>query len=369
MKVQQIQTPATLVEESILKENIVEYQRLADQYHKKMYPMMKTHKSSYILQMQKECGAQGVLVGTIGEAEAANRIGFPNICMAYPTPDRETLIRISNIADNCNIILSIDSLEVAKICEDFFASKNQKISYLCIVNTGLNRFGVLPEHAGKLVQNITYYCPHLIFLGISTHPGQVYGETSLEGVKRVFAQEELALSLAQKDLQTKGYKSFEIHSGSTPTFVPEVQSPIIHVVRPGNYVFHDVIQKSLGICGWEKCALSILTTVISQRSENEYIVNCGSKMLGLDKGAHGNKSIVGYGHILGDDSGEVISLSEEVAIIKSQQQLHIGDKIRIIPNHSCSSANLTSFLYAVAGDEVIRIIPVDCRNNLRPIVE
>ena len=41
----------------------------------------------------------------------------------------------------------------------------------------------------------------------------------------------------------------------------------------------------------------------------------------------------------------------------------MGDRIRIIPNHSCSSANLTSYYVGHRGDEVDHLIAVDVRGN------
>ena len=43
--------------------------------------------------------------------------------------------------------------------------------------------------------------------------------------------------------------------------------------------------------------------------------------------------------------------------------LKVGDKIEIIPNHSCSTANLCSFYTVVENEEVVRSISVDVRGN------
>ena len=41
----------------------------------------------------------------------------------------------------------------------------------------------------------------------------------------------------------------------------------------------------------------------------------------------------------------------------------VSDKIIIIPNHSCSTANLTQYYIAVRGETVDRLIEVDIRGN------
>ena len=59
------------------------------------------------------------------------------------------------------------------------------------------------------------------------------------------------------------------------------------------------------------------------------------------------------------------SLSEEVGKIHvhGKTDIKVGDKIEIIPNHSCSTANLCSYYTVVKDNEVIDSIPVDVRGN------
>lgn len=49
--------------------------------------------------------------------------------------------------------------------------------------------------------------------------------------------------------------------------------------------------------------------------------------------------------------------------VHGETNLKIGDKIEIIPNHSCSTANLCSYYTVVEDDEVVGSIPVDVRGN------
>ena len=49
--------------------------------------------------------------------------------------------------------------------------------------------------------------------------------------------------------------------------------------------------------------------------------------------------------------------------VEGKTDLKVGDKILIIPNHACSSANLTSKLIAFRGDTAERLIDVDIRGN------
>ena len=41
----------------------------------------------------------------------------------------------------------------------------------------------------------------------------------------------------------------------------------------------------------------------------------------------------------------------------------MGDKIEIIPNHSCSTANLCSYYTVMKDGNAVKSIPVDVRGN------
>lgn len=370
MKIADLPTPSILVDRDILKKNITAYQSICSKNGKKMLPMAKTHKSSEVMRLQMEAGAWGILAATIDEAEAACRESCGRICFAYPITAPQTLDRIRFLCEKTEIILSLDTLACAQRYEAYFSSFGLSVSYLCIVDVGLDRFGVPPADAGSLVKQIAASCPHLRFSGISSHPGQVYKESSPAGVRKVERQELDCLKAAKDSLFAEGFSRFLVHSGSTPTFLSEAESDVVDVLRPGNYVFHDAIQQALGACGFENCAMSVLAEIISIRPDGRYLMNCGAKCLGLDKGAHGNSSINGYGHIIEYPEAEVLSLSEEVGIIKSKKPLSLGEKIRIIPNHSCSTANLTSYAYILHGEDVAGLLSIDCRNNSRiPVID
>ena len=73
----------------------------------------------------------------------------------------------------------------------------------------------------------------------------------------------------------------------------------------------------------------------------------------------------GFGIVKGHPELTVYGLSEEVGKLKvdGATDLKIGDQIEIIPNHSCSSANLTSWLIGVRQNQVVERIAVDVRGN------
>lgn len=364
MKIHDLQTPAIIVDIDILKNNIRSYQEEANKYDKELWPMLKTHKSTKIAKMQLEAGAKGVLCGTLDEVEAMTVAGVKKIMYAYPVASRENIDRVIEVTKKTDLIIRIDDLHAAKLINEAAIEAGIRISYTIIIDVGLGRFGIDPKDAVRFADALAGL-KGLRLRGISTHPGHVYSAAKGEEVKEYVIAETKNIKSVAQALREAGYELEIISSGSTPTFWGAVHDGYINIYHPGNYVFHDVIQMSLDIAKEEDCALSVLATIVSNPREGVLICDAGTKCLGLDQGAHGNTSIKGFGKVKGHPEILVSGLSEEVGKLKVEgdTSLKVGDKIEIIPNHSCSTANFTNYLIMTREDEVIEAIEVDIRGN------
>lgn len=365
MKICELQTPATLVDLDSLENNIKRYQAACDKYGKEMWPMIKTHKSTEMVKMQLDAGAKGFLCGTLDECEAVANMGIQNIMYAYPVASPVSAARVAALAKKCsNFIIRIDDLTGAKVLDDTAAKEGVKIQYTIIINSGLGRFGVLPSEAGDFAKKLQAFS-NLTFKGISTHPGHVYAAEKAEDIQKYVDDEKNSVKTAVESLKAAGFTPEMVSSGSTPTFFAAVSDEYITAYHPGNYVFNDNIQMSTKTATEAECALRIFATVVSHPQDDLFICDAGAKCLGLDQGAHGNSSIRGYGYVVGHPELEVFSLSEEVGKfhVHGTTDLKVGDQVEIIPNHSCSSANLTSYMIGCRNGEVERVIEVDIRGN------
>lgn len=364
MKKEFLQTPAILLDLDIIENNIKTYQNECTKHGKQLWPMIKTHKSTEILNMQMKAGATGVLCGTLDEAEACCKAGVKNIMYSYPVASVESIARIINLAKHSDFIIRLDNIDGAKMINDAAIKSGVKIDYTIIVDAGLHRFGLKPEKVVDFA-NALKSMEGIRLKGISSHPGHVYAATCKSDLPKYVKDEKEQLGIAVKNLRDAGYQLEYVTSGATPTFFDAVSDENINVFHPGNYVFFDTIQMSTETAKLEDCALSVYATVISNPSEGLFICDAGAKCLGLDQGAHGNSSIVGFGIVKGHPEILVKGLSEEVGklYVEGKTSLKVGDKIEIIPNHSCSTANLTSYLIGIRKGEVEKTIEIDMRGN------
>lgn len=364
MNINEIYTPAIVVDLDAFEHNLKKYADEAAKYGKQIWPMLKTHKSIEMAKMQADAGCTGFLCGTLDEAEALCEAGFDNLMYAYPVATDVSVKRVVELSKKCNFIVRIDGLEAAAAIDAGAADAGMKVNYTIIIDSGLHRFGVKPENMAAFAESMKQF-ENLVFKGLSTHPGHVYAAGSKDDLPKYVADERAAAKAAVEAVKSVGLEPEIVSSGSTPTFWGSIADETIGIFHPGNYVFNDAIQMSTETATEEECSLYILASVISHPSEDLYICDAGAKCLGLDQGAHGNSSIVGFGVVKGHPELTVAGLSEEVGKlhVHGETTLKVGDKIKIIPNHSCSSANLTAYYVGVRGDEVERLISVDIRGN------
>lgn len=368
MKIFNLPTPNFVVDLDIMEENLNEIQKICDDNNVELWPMIKTHKSTEIAEMQIERGAKGFLVGTIDEAEKLSEKFDASICIAYPLCGVENIERMIKISQKSRLIMSIDNLSTAEEVNDMLNQYDLKMDYVIIIDSGLHRLGVKPEMAGVFINEMKKF-DNLNFVGISTHPGHVYGASGADDIQRCADEEIEKVLIAKENISKEGYEVSMVASGSTPTFFKSVKSDVINVQRPGNYVYYDCIQIGLGVVDEDKCSLTVLATVISDSQPNQLILDAGSKCLGLDTGAHGIALTKGYGIVKGHPELEIVGLSEEVAKVKidGETSLKVGDQVQIIPNHSCSSANMTNNLIGYRNGVVEKAIKVDIRGGSRAV--
>jgi D-serine deaminase-like pyridoxal phosphate-dependent protein len=132
--------------------------------------------------------------------------------------------------------------------------------------------------------------------------------------------------------------------------------PGVTECRPGTYVYNDFSQLSLGSCGIEDCALTVLATVVSVPAPDRAVVDAGSKTLSADPL---RPRAGGHGLVLGRKT-RVARLSEEHGVLQVEpgESFRVGERVRILPNHACVVSNLHDRLIGIRGERVEEEIEV-----------
>ena len=100
MKVQDIPTPALLLDADLFESNIRRMADHAARAGKKLRPHAKAHKCLEIARRQIAAGAVGICVATVNEAELMVRGGITSILLTSPVSDRNKCARMASLAGN-----------------------------------------------------------------------------------------------------------------------------------------------------------------------------------------------------------------------------------------------------------------------------
>jgi D-serine deaminase-like pyridoxal phosphate-dependent protein len=206
--------------------------------------------------------------------------------------------------------------------------------------------------------------------GLLSHAGHAYHASSADELQSIAAAEAATLRAIRDRAATSGIALDEISVGATPTLRFSVGENGPTELRPGNYVYFDRTQVSLGAAAIDDCALTVLATVVSKPAADRIILDCGSKTLTNDQ-ARGITKAAGYGAVLTpqggvDDTLTIERLSEEHATVRvtGATTLEPGDRVRVLPNHSCVVSNLVDAVRLVDDDRVIETLPVAARGRI-----
>jgi D-serine deaminase-like pyridoxal phosphate-dependent protein len=327
-------------------------------------PHVKTHKSVEIARIQTENHSGGIMVSTLAEARMFLAAGFTDITYGVPIEPGK-FAEVFELSQKCERFAVItDDLKTARSLDAESAKAGAELSVFLEIDTGDHRSGVAPDSKEALeISRAISGSKTIRFAGILTHAGHSYGAPSAdERLEIARAERDIMRDLAAK-LINDGIEVPTVSIGSTPTITAVDHLDGVTEARPGNYIFFDSFQASLGSCDFADCALTVLAAVVHRSFEKrQIIVDAGAIALSKDRGAVDFNANCGYGTVL-DLGGNMLSLhvdglSQEHGKIFVQddallEKLEVGTRLRILANHSCLTAAQFNHYNVLENDQIV----------------
>jgi D-serine deaminase-like pyridoxal phosphate-dependent protein len=359
MNLSTLPTPAFLVDRSIVEQNCARMRAKASSSGVAFRPHVKTHKTIEIGRMQHGGRIGPITVSTMAEAEFFADAGFVDITYAVPVAP-EKLARAAALAariERLNIL--IDSVTALRAVEEFHAANGVVFDIFLKVDCGYHRAGVDPNDpdSARLAVAIAR-SPAVHFQGLLTHAGHSYNARDVEEIRRIAGEETASLTRFRALIADDGLDAVTRSIGSTPTTSVVESFSDTDEVRPGNYVFFDAFQSTLGSCIRRDIAVSVLATIVGSYPERgEAIIDAGALAFSKDAGPDHLDPSFGYGIVcdlaLHPLAARLIALSQEHGKIRMSAPPPVGTRLRIIPNHSCLTAAMYDQYHVVEGDAIV----------------
>ena len=353
-----LETPALVVDRARVDANMTRLQSEMDRRRIALRPHAKTHKSVRIGRLQVAAGAQGLTVGTLGEAEVFAAGGITDLFLAYPlwTDDdkAERLRRLLVQAPGLRV--GVESVEGVRRLADAVRDRRTPLRVLVEIDPGNHRTGV-PTPADAVRVAAAARDAGLEVIGVFSHGGHGYrpGASAAAGLDEV-----TTLEAAADALDAAGISCPVLSAGATPTMLTAAAGRV-NEMRAGTYVLGDRQQWVLGSIPPEGCAAVVASTVVSVHADR-VILDAGAKTLTKDKADW----LEGHGAILGYPGLVIERVNDYHGIVRVPPGVArpvVGEVVAVVPNHICPVVDLFASFYAVAPDGTSEIWPVDARGR------
>lgn len=362
MKIQDIETPAVLIDLGILEGNLSRMADYCRAHGLALRPHTKTHKIPQIALLQMLHGAAGITVAKLGEAEVMVEAGLKDILIVYPIWGADKWRRLAELAKRASISVAMDSLEVAAGISQAASDAGVEIGIRLEFDTGFHRCGLPMDPASMAIGLKILELPNLRWEGISVYPGHIMGNR--ESREHDIARENAVLDHLYAMLDAAGLPRLLVSGGNTPAAFESHRFHGVTEIRPGTYVFNDRNTVDAQAADYADCAVTVLATVVSTSVPGKAMVDAGSKTLSADALHSGAKKHFGY--VLNHPELILEGLSEEHGHLSVgvAPPVKVGSLVRIVPNHVCPCINLHDRVFIVSGEQVVDQWTVPARGHV-----
>lgn len=357
-----LKTPCVVLDIERVKRNAARISEKAKLNGVRLRPHIKTHKCIEVARIQTAGHNGAITVSTLAEARAFSKHGFNDITYAVPIESGKFADAIEILQSGVKLNLLTDDADTARAIDESAGKAGVKFDVFVKIDCGTHRVGVEPDTAEAMqIPRLISDSNDLNFAGILTHAGHSYDVKTTDDILKVARHErDVMVALAEK-LRADGIAVPTVSIGSTPTMSTVDHLEGIDEIRPGNYIFFDNFQATLGSCSFEDTALTVLAAVIHKdKTRNRLVVDAGAIALSKDRGPVGLDPGCGYGRVLdleGNETGmRVNGLSQEhgeVDAAGSFDKFKVGDRVRILANHSCLTAAQHTHYNILENGEIV----------------
>ena len=348
MNLDDLKTPALILDRGRVAANTQAMTARIGGLGVKLRPHAKTAKSIDVARLAVAGNFGGITVSTLAEATYFLGHGVTDITYAVCMTPAKLDEAATLVEQGADLKVLTDSPDVARA----LAGHGGRHQVLIEIDCGEHRTGVAPDSDELLELAILVTDPDQAELaGVLTHGGHSYNCRDPEQMAEVAEDERAAVVLAAERLRGAGHDCGIVSVGSTPTATFARDLTGVTEARPGVYVFQDLFQAGIGVCGRDDIAVTVLATVSAQQPGRGVLyIDAGGLALSKDRSTQALDEDCGFGLVCDVETCQpipglqVTGVHQEHGCIEAVagkipfDRFSVGTRVRIMPNHACMTA-------------------------------
>lgn len=350
MRYQELDTPCLLLDLDILESNIAKMAAFVSEGPTALRPHSKTHKCPVIAQKQIKAGAIGICCQKLGEAEVMCAHGIRDILITNQIVGSVKISRLMELAHMADVKVAVDDFSNVAALADTARAAGIQSGVVIEVDVGMGRCGVKPGEATVELAKFIEHTPGIKLRGLMGYEGHCVDLPDFQERQAKTRDANALLVKSKKTVENAGIEVGIVSAGSTGTYMITGRCPGITEIEAGSYVLMDTSYRKV-VTDFD-LSLTVLATVTSRPAGNVVTLDCGVKTLAGD---YGTPEILGLPPVLS------CGLSEEHSTWvyrNNVDRMQVGDKVRVLPAHCCTTVNLHDYYYVIRGDCVVDIWPI-----------
>ena len=370
MRVEEIDTPALVLELDRFERNLARMAEFAANRKLRLRPHAKMHKTPAVAAAQLLLGAVGICCQKVSEAQAMVDGGVVDVLITNQVVGAEKLARLAALARRARVGVCVDDIDNVADMASAARSAGVTLDVYVEIDVGAGRCGVVPGKAAVELGRAIDLQPALRLSGLQAYHGRAQ-HLRTAALRAVAIAAAAAAAAATRTLfLAAGLPCPVVTGAGTGTFMLEGSGGVYDELQPGSYAFMDADYARNECDAPFEHSLFVLTTVMSRggtgagEKPTRLVVDAGLKAHSVDSGLPTVHSDAAGARLAGLKFQGVSDEHGVIAVDDGTAAPRLGAKLRLIPGHIDPTVNLHDWIVCVRGNRVEAVWPVAARGAM-----
>jgi D-serine deaminase-like pyridoxal phosphate-dependent protein len=350
-------TPCMLVDQETFDANL---QRMADHCRTTGIHLrghVKVHKSTEIARRQIGLGSIGVTCATVAECELMSSAGIHNILLTRQPTSKNNIGRVIALAKKDPTFGTVvDDPQAAEWLQAAASAENLKLRTVVDIYAGLTRHGIEKGAPALDLAKQVDRSKNLKLVGMMGYSGTAAHTHGWPERLKKSREDTAGMLETVASARAAGLPIEIVTGGSTGTYNIDSEIKGLTELQAGSFVFMDTGYRTIG--GKDDpheysdfgMALTVMTTVISQRHANHCTIDAGNKAL-----LKPTDQVKGRPEVKVENQGAEYGI---LAWNDTDRAFKLGERVELYPSNLDMSTNVYDRYYVTRGEQIVDVWPI-----------